>query len=174
MTLFTYLLLDSEHFIRTYFCHELREGEFKSRSGGNWGPGVGQHAYVLVHIPTGRAWPFCRWCTRQLETGTSRNIFQCAAPCRHEAEVGLQQLQSSLHRGQCFATLPKELRRHQGLPFKTGASPPTMHKLMVSWQVLITKLFLIALPLSIWLQWVHEQGGTGRLPVSLPVLLFPP
>lgn len=51
--------------------------------------------------------------------GSNGRTLQCAAPHQNKAEAGLQQLQS---------TLPKELFRHQGLPFKaSGLLPPCTH-----------------------------------------------
>lgn len=135
------------------------------------GPGVGQHAHVLVHIPVGRAWPRWGWCTpRQLEMGTISYSVLPHADTR-------QRLDCNSHSPACTegsASLPCPKSCSGILPFKTGVSPPTTHTLTVFWQVLINKLFLIALPLSVWLQWAHEQGGTDRLPASLPALLFPP
>jgi len=58
------------------FCHERRDGELKSRNGGTWGPGVGQHAHVLVHIPVGSglaaAGALDSW--EWEEAGTSRSV----------------------------------------------------------------------------------------------------
>lgn len=159
MTLCTYLLLDPEHFVKTYFCHELREGEFKSQNGGNWGPGVGQHAHVHVHIPIGRAWPCCCWWAQQLEweqVGISYSVLPHAGT---RQRLGSNSDSPASTEGNALLRCPKSCSGVRVCPLRmVHLFPPHTHL----WS---PDRFLLCPSLS----GCNEQGGTSS---QHPYLLF--